>query len=748
MRQIKIWMLACFLCAGCSMENAGIDSDGDGLSDRQEILFGTDPQNPDSDGDTIPDSLDSSPLDGLKVSLFATVSSVVSAETEAHAVISVNLRDAQGRWVDDGAIGAFTSAGTLSAMRRVGTGFYEVTLTVNEDTQATVTFETLTDGAPDGRARATVDVELALKKQEDPKDPIDNPDPKDPIDNPDPPGPIDPGPQDPVDKTFDGILEVPGINPGRYADAGKLAGELYVMAVDGSGLDWAGETLKPWADAYVQVDLADGSHLVGRTDAKGIAYFKDERLKGPVDVTVGAAGARYTTWLGVDARVISAGIHLRDVLRREADKKGSRITGCVRGFWGETGLETFPPENNNVFGTFNIAIVQVGIRNMPLSSMNTGAVLLTPDENSATAAYFDVPPNLVLANRSDPSASRFALRDLKPGKYTVFALAGAGGNIMEASQNPYVMKFEPMAMGFKEVEVSAGETLDLTLDLTVDLRRNTDDSKLSFGNLPNDPKTGAPLPMGLVMPLINTGKGYVFLDVNTSWNFEDFKNPVRVKYPGNVEEIMSRYGLSVQPMVVGLAARAAVNGFDRPGISTLIRHPERIKNSMLGDSYMDSRSDWPVLPEFIAPAPPASEAFDAVGDSLGASRRIAWKGAPDADMSVLRFNYMTPPIHNKILNSDIGASQAHLLWEVYVPGADTEIVLPELDQSAPDYPVLVNYEPTMPEDAYQYDAHTIELEINTYYMGPRAFNYQSNFKIDDVNMNVWGVSQDSYLIRN
>ena len=97
MRQIKIWMLACFLCAGCSMENAGIDSDGDGLSDRQEILFGTDPQNPDSDGDTIPDSLDSSPLDCLKVSLFATVSSVVSAETEAHAVISVNLRDAQGR---------------------------------------------------------------------------------------------------------------------------------------------------------------------------------------------------------------------------------------------------------------------------------------------------------------------------------------------------------------------------------------------------------------------------------------------------------------------------------------------------------------------------------------------------------------------------------------------------------------------------------------------------------------------------
>ena len=108
---------------------------------------------------------------------------------------------------------------------------------------------------------------------------------------------------------------------------------------------------------------------------------------------------------------------------------------------------------------------------------------------------------------------------------------------------------------------------------------------------------------------------------------------------------------------------------------------------------------------------------------------------------------MTPPIHNKILDSDIGASQSHLLWEVYVPGADTEIVLPELDKGAPDYPVLINYEPTAPGDAYQYDAQTIELEINTYYMGPRAFDYQSNFLIDDVNMNAWGVSQDSYLIR-
>jgi hypothetical protein len=108
---------------------------------------------------------------------------------------------------------------------------------------------------------------------------------------------------------------------------------------------------------------------------------------------------------------------------------------------------------------------------------------------------------------------------------------------------------------------------------------------------------------------------------------------------------------------------------------------------------------------------------------------------------------MTPPIHNKILDSDIGSSRAHLLWEIYVPSPNRSLALPRLSPEAPDYPVLVNYEPTTPDDAYQYDAETIEFEINAYVMGPNPFDYNVNFMATDVNLNAAIVSQDSWLFR-
>ena len=45
------------------LRNAGIDSDGDGLTDVQEIAFGTDPYNRDTDGDGVWDGMDFYPLD-------------------------------------------------------------------------------------------------------------------------------------------------------------------------------------------------------------------------------------------------------------------------------------------------------------------------------------------------------------------------------------------------------------------------------------------------------------------------------------------------------------------------------------------------------------------------------------------------------------------------------------------------------------------------------------------------------------
>ena len=126
---------------------------------------------------------------------------------------------------------------------------------------------------------------------------------------------------------------------------------------------------------------------------------------------------------------------------------------------------------------------------------------------------------------------------------------------------------------------------------------------------------------------------------------------------------------------------------------------------------------------------------------------MQWSVPEQADLTIIRLNYMTPPIHNLILDSDIGASRAHLLWEIYVPSPNRSLEIPRLSPEAPDYPVLVNYEPTSPDAVYQYDEKTIEFELNAYVMGPSPFDYNRNFMATDLNLNAAMVSQDSWLFR-
>ena len=718
------------LWPACTSETIGPDSDGDGLSDAQELRFGTDPQKRDTDGDTIPDAEDTSPNDAPRAVLAVTVGKPEATKQRASAAITVSLRDGLGRWFDMD-VEAETTFGTLEPLQRRATGLYATTLTATADGDAIVTFR-----ASDGRREVSETVRISLALQ---KDVI-----------------IDPPPQ-PLTEI---VPEQPGLNPGRYATAGPMDGELWVLSIDGESLDWAGTEPQPWPGAFVQVDLPDGTTITGTTDEKGRLHLVDERLRTAATVTVGAAGARYTTWMDADSRVVVAGIHPRDLTPDEAETHGATVTGSVRGFWGETGLAEFPRQNANIFDTINLAIVQVGIRNTPLSSMNTGSILLPAKPAPASTFLLEllaaIPTNLALATVGKSDAARFSLRSLRPGKYVVFALAGAGSHIPDAVINPYRMKFTPMALGFTEIEVVAGQTADISIPLTVDLRgADVDRATVRFGGLPDDPATAKPLPMGLLLPLMNTGKGYVFLDVNTAYNLEHAQI-MSAAYPQASHPTISGLGMHVHPMAVGLAAREAVSGFDRPGISTVIRHPAYTADATLESVYMNNNRDWLGLPTFVAPAPPASDAFDAVGGSLFPSRHIAWTAPDDIDMTILRFNYMTPPAHVHLDNAsdldapfptsfDVGASRSHLLWEIYVPSGVREIVLPDLDPDAPDYPVLRNYAPTAPDAAYQYGPDTVELEINAYSMGPAPFRYTS-FRIDDVNMNAQAVSQDSYLI--
>lgn len=723
-------IVAIAMASSCTAEVRGLDSDGDGLSDEQERMFCTDPHHPDTDGDTIPDALDPSPCDKPKINVVPTVVSTISTETQATATVQIAVRDANGRWIDDDTLEVRTTFGELTPLTKIGTGIFEISLSSSNDGAAEVTFSLM-----HANVSETILVELKLKKETTVEPNPDNPDPEKPTPPPE------------SSSCADFVLTTPGVNPGIYANSGKMDGKLIVAAVDGQSLDLSDSALRAKPGAYVQVDLGDGSVLLGTTDDNGCVAFEDERLKSEVTVTIGAQKARYVTMTHIDARVIVFPLISRDITQKDAKTEGAKVTGTVRGFWGETGLPTLPPQNTNVFGTINIAIVQAAIRNMPLSSMNTGSILRPPNGESVTAELFDIPPNLVLSNKRDPSLSRFSLDKLEPGKYLIFALAGAGGNILAASQNPYELKFKPMALGIKEIEVRAGETVDIDLPLQIDLRTNTDDARLHFGQLPTDPKTGQALPMGLVLPMIRTGKGYIFLDVNSEWNLPNFSNPISLIFPRAVDKVLTSLGLSVDPMVVGLAARRAVSGFDLPGISTRVSHIVFDKSSTAPPAiYMNNGAQWPSLPKFVTPEPPQSEALDAVGGNLYPDRKIAWEMKSDADLTILRLNYMTPPVHNKILNSDIGASQAHLLWEIYVPAPYREVVLPSLSEQAPDYPVLVNYEPTTKDAAYQYDETTIELEINAYYMGPKHFDYERDFCFEDVNIHSSSVSQDSYLI--
>ncbi len=703
----------------CVERDAGLDSDGDGLSDRQELLFGTNPHNPDSNGDGIIDSLDPSPWEDAGAQLSVKIVENSASLRQVKVNFIVVLQSKGGQPLAKRQLQLETSLGDLGVVEEINPGVYgfELVSEVEGNARVSVSYQPLFPKA--SLLSRQINVELRLAKKE--------------------PDPLDPDPLDPVTEKVK--LAKPGINPAQYKDAGRMDGVLYVMAIDENSLDWGDVDLAGFAGAFVQVDLASGERILAKTNEKGWVKIEDPRLNSQVNVTVGAQGYRYVSLMHVDARYISLVLAKRDALSDDTQESGN-ITGTVLGFNGEGGLEPFSKANSNIFDTVNVAIVQLAVRNYPLSAMNTASILVPPSSLTPIQEFLAIPPNLVIANMSKPEESRFALPQIKPGKYIIFALAGEASRVFEATKSPYQLKFVPRALGLEEIEVEAGQITNTSILLDIDLRAGAQD-ELNISSLPIDPVTQKALPNALLLPIIDTGKGFIFFDVNSAYNLENFSNPLRVHYPDFSHPSFAKFGLKTEPLVVGLAGRDPVKGYDLPGISTVIHNKTVQQKSVIG---FDDPRTWMPLPEFVLPKPPSSDALDAVGNKLQ-DRRLAWRVDPSCSMTILRINYMTPPSYNAILDTSIGASRAHLLWELYVPSPHNEVRIPELDKSAPDYPVLVNYEPTKAGSRLKYDKNTLELEINAYRMGPKAFDYSSNFMLSDVNLNAQSVSQDSYLFR-
>lgn len=724
------------LAAGCADDRFGHDADGDGLTDQQELAFGTDPANPDSDGDGLRDGADPTPWRDPRPRL--EVSAALEADPDRAAPpraarLDIRLRAPSGAPIDDAvhALSVRADLGALAPVAPAGDGRYRTRLAVDEGGVATV-----------------------VVAYDDPDDGL-------------------PGVERSVLVAFEGaaILPPPGVNPGEYADAGPLAGVLRVFVLDGGPAGTQADALVPLAGAFVQVDLRTDGVLRGTTDRDGLVRFADARLSGPVTVTAGAAGARYVSVVDVDAAVVALSLAPLDpVGAAEATATGT-VRGTVAGFRGEGGLPPFPLERGNLLGAMNVAFVRESLREQPLTAINPGMMIQAPRPEDGGRV---LPPNVVFDTPGDPNAGAFLLRGLPPGRRLLFALGGEAEDILAAVKDVYALRFRPLALGLAWVDVEAGREARADIVLDIDLRTDALRVPVWLGAFPADPHAGAALPSGLVMAMLDTGPGgVVFAGLDTSFGRPDFANPVPAVFPRPDHPRLRALGLEgAWPLVVGLAGRRVVDGADLPGISEAVRFPDGAVpdgSRAAADVRFDAVAAWLPLPVLREPAPAAERnpPLDAVGGTL-VDGRLTWDvpdgratGAaaphgPDApddpDAIVVALNWLSPAARNPLVPTlDIGGPVAHPLWELHLPGTARALVLPSLPVDAPGQPLLRNPAPSDADPAanQRFAADVLEVEVNLYRLGTGAggFRRTADFRFSDLRRAVRAASQDSWLVR-
>lgn len=693
----------------------GADADGDGLTDDQEAALGTDPANPDTDGDGLADGADPRPLvaPGAHPKLTLRMAGFDVTPPGLQATVRIELRDGDDLPIDGATadLSATTDQGTLGPVTEIGGGDYAVVL--ESDAAVSATIAVRYDDPLDGYALVRAEAHVSLL---------------------------------PADR-----LPLPGVNTAPYQGAGPADGTLHVFTVDATGALHPDFPPAPYAGAWVQVDSPEGTKR-GLTDAVGTLTL--EGVTGPFDVTVSAPGHRYVTLVGVDARYVSLPVVPLDPLPGVDDDLNGVVTGEVSGFEGEHGLAPFPP-GDNILDEASIAIVNASMVNVPLSQISAGTLLQHPQAGGS--GFLALPPNLAIHTAS-VSRPRYTLTSVSPGRHLIFAIAGRAKDAPAAASDPYALQFAARAMAVAIVDVNPGETVEAPLQLSIDLL--ADDKFVSVDlaqeAVPVDPVTGSRLENVLVMPVLDTGAyGFLFSDVNGTFNRDGFQNPVRLPFPSEAD-FAGLDDVVLTPLVVALGARAAFKGADPPGISVPI-----LNGFAPGDhlSLADPAAWWS-LPEGLEPAPaPAGSNLDAVGGTLvtgGDARggRFRWKPVTNPrtpDLVVVRLNSMTSAPKGLTQGFSLGGPTAHNLWEIYLPGDRTTLTLPDLPPDAPNQPVLVNRAPNDtadPRPPQVYAAGTLEWELNAYALGEgKPFDYGNDFELSDLSLHCPAVSQDSWLFR-
>ncbi len=758
MRRLLCILAALLLASSCSAPMAA-DRDNDGLSDEQEALIGTDPGNPDSDGDGLLDGEDPSPLPAV-VTAALRLTLVVGPPTLGTtwtAPITAQVTDLSGMPMPNAILTTVSLKGTVSAPSFQGDDSGEFTTVVSAEDDQIARLE-VTATHPGFASASSIAVLYFVSPENQ--------------------------------------LPRPGLNPAPYDGLGGINGSLRVFVVDGNTAFSQGITPEGMEGAYVLVQLtADPSvQWEATTGPSATVDFLDPLLIGPVNVTVAANGHRPYSAIGANASHICLPLTPFDPIPGQDNAKTGTLRGTIAGFDGSAGVPAFGPSNLSDF-KFSLAIVQVGLKNVNLASLSMGSVLEWGDIKgvSCTADKFlnCIPPNMVIYyGDGDPE---FVIDGLPPGEYLVSALAGEAENILDSLKNPYDLSINPRAMGFSEVTVKPGEELSgIEVPLTVDLASQKEVGvgvyDVAMGQFPIDPLTHLPLASGILMPVADTGPwGFIWADINSEYNKPAFVNPLTIVYPSSEAGAAQELGLDFFEMTVGIAGRRAYLGADPPGISTaIIRH--RNDGELLDMNRWDS---WLSIPQGRAPAPPspfkpstcapgtvlpdppgscvfATEIPDhywpldwvSPKSTFGADRTLAWElvSSPRyADTYAVRLGYMTPAPRNGLVKGySVGGPDSHKLWETIIDGHISSFSLPRLpkglytDDDGNPVSLLANPAPSLDlaNAAYRYGPKTLEVEFNAYLMGDhKVYDFNDNFLLEDLNLTSHSVSQDSYLFK-